>query len=91
MKYIHAKFIVHRDIKPENLIIDKNNQIYLIDFNVSRKFDGQSAKLMTKTGTPEFQAPEMLSQTTYTEKVDIWSCGIVFYMLLTGSFPFNMG
>lgn len=55
-----------------------------MDFNVSFKNDQDHVKMMTKTGTVAFSAPEIFTQREYDEKVDIWSAGIVLYMMLSG-------
>ena len=86
---MHEKSIVHRDIKPDNFIITKENQLKLIDFNVARKWNPQVEKMMTKTGTDLFKAPELFMDMTYDYKVDIWSSGVVFFMMASnGKFPF---
>ena len=80
---------MHRDLKPANILISTEKQIKLIDFNVSRRFNGLNAKLMTKTGDPIYNAPEMLTDAQYTEQIDIWSIGLIFYELATGEQLFS--
>lgn len=92
--YLHAKGVAHRDIKPSNILITKEMKVYITDFNVAKKGaetpkegDNTSLTMYTKSaGTVAFAAPERLKQSnaTYTEKVDMWSAGIVLIMLLTG-------
>mmetsp|Transcript_800 Transcript_800/g.734 ORF Transcript_800/g.734 Transcript_800/m.734 type:complete len:332 (+) Transcript_800:23-1018(+) len=88
--YCHERKIVHRDLKPENLLLsskDKDAYLKVIDFGTSRKFvDGQ--KMHEKLGTPYYVAPEVLKK-NYDEKCDVWSCGIILYILLCGYPPFN--
>ncbi|EGR27507.1 protein kinase domain protein [Ichthyophthirius multifiliis] len=88
--YCHQRGICHRDLKPENLVFDSkktDSNLKVIDFGTSRKFD--SSKKMTKRlGTPYYIAPEVLNQ-NYDEKCDIWSCGVILYILLCGYPPFN--
>jgi calcium-dependent protein kinase len=85
---MHCKGIVHRDIKPENLLVDSaDNTLKLMDFGLSiRLLKGQ--KLRDRQGTPYYMAPEVLSK-SYDHKCDIWSCGVVLYIMLCGRPPFN--
>jgi len=86
INYCHEKNIVHRDLKPENILVE-GNIIKIIDFGTSRKFEAN--KLMSNShGTPYYIAPEVLSN-RYNEKCDIWSCGVILYILLCGLPPFN--
>jgi calcium-dependent protein kinase len=94
LNYLHSKGIVHRDIKPENILvqnIDKKenlDEIYikLIDFGASNFFK-ENEILKLKVGSPYYIAPEVLNK-NYNEKCDIWSAGVVLYVMLTGNFPF---
>ena len=89
LNYCHANNIVHRDIKPENILIDtkKGDQVKLIDFGTAQKFT--EGKKMTQTfGTAYYIAPEVLT-TSYDEKCDIWSVGVIMYILLSGKPPFD--
>lgn len=90
VEYLHSMNIAHRDIKPQNLLVTKEKKVYIMDFNVSFKNNnmGQPFKMMTKTGTVTFSAPEIFIQKVYDEKVDIWSAGIVLHMMLCGQVPF---
>lgn len=88
--YCHERQIVHRDLKPENLLFDQKKQnanIKVIDFGTSRKFD-PTKKLTKRLGTPYYIAPEVLKK-NYDEKCDVWSCGVILYILLCGYPPFN--
>ena len=87
--YCHQKNICHRDLKPENILLDSknNNSIKVIDFGTSQKFD--PARKMTQTyGTAYYIAPEVL-QSEYNEKCDVWSVGVILYILLSGRPPFD--
>ena len=97
INYLHSKGIVHRDIKPENILVeyiekktDKTSMdeihIKLIDFGTSNFFK-QNEILTLKVGSPYYIAPEVLNK-NYNEKCDIWSAGVVLYVMLTGNFPF---
>ena len=87
--YCHNRNICHRDLKPENLLYlnagdEKNNRIKVIDFGLSQACD----RLKTKVGTAYYVSPEILSG-TYTHLCDIWSAGVILYILLSGDPPFN--
>lgn len=71
-------------MKPQNVLISNENQIKIIDFNVSRSFDASNPRLMTKTGDPKYNAPEMFSQGFYDPKIDVWSTGLIMFHLATG-------
>jgi len=91
INYIHSNKIVHRDLKPENILLDtkKNNIIKIIDWGTARFFDKDKNKKMNKiSGTPYYIAPEVLFE-KYDEKCDVWSCGVIMYILLCGYPPFN--
>jgi calcium-dependent protein kinase len=92
INYIHSNKIVHRDLKPENILLDTkkdNNIIKIIDWGTARFFDKDKNKKMNKiSGTPYYIAPEVLFE-KYDEKCDIWSCGVIMYILLCGYPPFN--
>ena len=84
--YLHSKGIVHRDIKPENVVFNDRNVLKLVDFGTSRVISGKNMK--QTHGTPYYIAPEVLKE-SYNEKCDIWSCGVIFYILISGLPPFN--
>jgi len=87
--YMHKNKIVHRDLKPENLLLESKNkeaQIKIIDFGLSTHFEG-SKKMKDKIGTAYYIAPEVLHG-TYDEKCDVWSVGVILYILLSGCPPF---
>eukprot|EP01017_Pseudomicrothorax_dubius_P003273 TRINITY_DN10426_c0_g1_i7.p1 TRINITY_DN10426_c0_g1~~TRINITY_DN10426_c0_g1_i7.p1 ORF type:complete len:428 (-),score=113.13 TRINITY_DN10426_c0_g1_i7:461-1744(-) len=88
--YCHDNRIVHRDLKPENLLLENNTseaRIKVIDFGLSKVYD-PSKKLRHKLGTVYYIAPEVLKM-QYDEKCDVWSCGVITYILLSGFPPFN--
>ena len=86
---MHNNKIVHRDIKPENILIESLDtfQIKLTDFGFATYFDEKN-KLDEVLGSPLYMPPEIVDQRKYTEKVDIWSAGVVSHILLTGKPPF---
>ena len=88
--YCHEHNIVHRDLKPENLLLDKESAdatVKVIDFGTSAIYD-QSKQLTQKYGTAYYIAPEVLRK-EYNEKCDIWSCGVILYIFLSGRPPFG--
>ena len=88
--YCHAKNIVHRDLKPENILLEGSGDkalIKVIDFGTSQVFD-PNKKMKQTYGTPYYIAPEVLKG-SYDSKCDIWSCGVILYILLTGRPPFD--
>jgi serine/threonine protein kinase len=91
--YIHSLCIVHRDIKLENVLIQKHldasRTIKLADFGLAVRLDENKKKLTDKCGTPIYVAPEILSGDGYGLEVDVWSLGVVFYILLCGYAPFQ--
>ncbi|EAX90279.1 CAMK family protein kinase [Trichomonas vaginalis G3] len=88
LNYLHntAK-IIHRDIKAENIIVDNNDDIRLIDFGLS-SFMNTKEEMNERCGTFVYSSPEMLRGIPYTQSIDIWSCGILLYLMVTGTFPF---
>ncbi len=86
--YCHSKSVCHRDLKPENILIDNKEtlSIKLIDFGTSQKFDTEE-KMELILGTAYYIAPEVLKG-EYDEKCDVWSIGVILYILLSGEPPF---
>eukprot|EP01017_Pseudomicrothorax_dubius_P025872 TRINITY_DN2839_c0_g1_i3.p1 TRINITY_DN2839_c0_g1~~TRINITY_DN2839_c0_g1_i3.p1 ORF type:complete len:506 (-),score=114.62 TRINITY_DN2839_c0_g1_i3:62-1579(-) len=87
--YCHEKRIAHRDLKPENLLLLRkgDDMIKVIDFGLSRVFD-PNKKMRHKTGTVYYIAPEVL-RGEYDERCDVWSAGVITYLMLCGYPPFN--
>ena len=103
INYCHDQGICHRDLKLENVLFltkDKNSPIKLIDFGLSKyikrkkihpkggKKDHGAMKMKLKVGSPHYISPEVLNG-TYTQKCDIWSAGVMLYVMLVGYFPFD--
>ncbi|KAF1806345.1 kinase-like domain-containing protein [Mucor lusitanicus] len=90
LDYLHRNSIVHRDLKIENIMIDKSGRhIKIIDFGLSNLFCPER-QLTTYCGSLYFAAPELLKATPYSgPEVDVWSLGVVIYVMATGSVPFD--
>ena len=89
--YIHQLNFIHRDLKPENIILaGKNERIKIVDFGLSTVFKTSLIhSVADKVGTLLYMAPEQSSYQNYGKKIDIWSIGIIMYILLTGEHPFH--
>eukprot|EP00123_Amoebidium_parasiticum_P016944 comp23652_c1_seq1/m.40385 comp23652_c1_seq1/g.40385 ORF comp23652_c1_seq1/g.40385 comp23652_c1_seq1/m.40385 type:complete len:909 (-) comp23652_c1_seq1:101-2827(-) len=89
--YLHDIGIVHRDIKPSNILlstdIPETQVLKIVDFGFS-KFVRPSERLEDPVGTLKYNAPEVINEQAYNKPVDMWSAGIIVYILLTGRFPF---
>jgi serine/threonine protein kinase len=88
--YFHQFGICHRDLKPENVMLDANYNLKVIDFGYAAvEADGSMRE--TPCGSPHYAAPEICQGQNYSgEKVDIWSCGVILYVMLCGRLPFGM-
>ena len=89
IQYIHDLNIVHRDIKPENfLLTGDGTRVKLIDFGLSVRLRSEDERLSALVGSAHYLAPEMLRQ-NYSKHVDMWSAGIMLYLMLFGRYPYD--
>jgi len=96
-KHLHDRGICHRDLKPENILVENNSeshpQIRIIDFGFAQYFDrdkngGYGSFFTSRAGSPYYMAPEVI-QGNYDYKCDLWSIGVITYVLIAGYPPFN--
>jgi calcium/calmodulin-dependent protein kinase I len=91
LRYCHARGVVHRDLKPENLLYQSkadDAEIKIADFGLGKLLPDADMTMITACGTPGYVAPEILQSERYTAKVDMWSLGIITYIVLSGYPPF---
>ncbi|XP_049409269.1 CBL-interacting protein kinase 18-like isoform X1 [Solanum stenotomum] len=91
VEFCHSRDVYHRDLKPENLLLDENGNLKVSDFGLSALAESkrQDGLLHTTCGTPAYVAPEVISRKGYKGvKADIWSCGVILFVLLAGYLPF---
>ncbi|XP_065562821.1 serine/threonine-protein kinase D1-like isoform X2 [Artemia franciscana] len=91
LRHLHGKNIVHCDLKPENVLLSSNSefpQVKLCDFGFARII-GEKSFRRSVVGTPAYLAPEVLRNKGYNRPLDMWSVGVIIYVSLSGTFPFN--
>ena len=90
VNYLHNHGVCHRDLKPENILfssMDPKSQIKIIDFGLSKVLNEMDQLMKGEVGTLYYMAPEVIMG-NYNEKCDVWSCGVILYIILSGHPPF---
>ncbi|XP_004492544.1 CBL-interacting protein kinase 18-like [Cicer arietinum] len=90
--FCHSRGVYHRDLKPENLLLDENENLKISDFGLSTFVESncKDGLLHTTCGTPAYVSPEVINRKGYDgSKADIWSCGVILFVLLAGYLPFH--
>src|SRR6202171_5354892 len=92
LEYIHSRGVVHRDLKPENVMVDKSDNIKLIDFGIAANAKSRRltfAKLSQTMGTPDYISPEQVKGKRGDARSDLYALGVMLYEMLTGKVPFT--
>nr|XP_039147788.1 serine/threonine-protein kinase N isoform X4 [Drosophila simulans]XP_039147789.1 serine/threonine-protein kinase N isoform X4 [Drosophila simulans] len=88
LQYLHENKIIYRDLKLDNLLLDTEGYVKIADFGLCKEGMGFGDRTGTFCGTPEFLAPEVLTETSYTRAVDWWGLGVLIFEMLVGESPF---
>jgi len=90
LSYLHNVWhIAHRDLKPENVLLDRYDNIRIIDFGLSKNYNADDPNLSTQCGSPAYAPPEMIKGEPYTNAADIWSAGVLLFSIVTLELPFD--
>ncbi|KAJ1346664.1 hypothetical protein KIN20_001550 [Parelaphostrongylus tenuis] len=89
LEFLHRNNIIYRDLKLDNLLLDKDGFVKLADFGLCKEGMGPKDKTSTFCGTPEFLAPEVLTESSYTRAIDWWGLGVLIFEMLVGEPPFS--
>lgn len=84
LQYLHESKIIYRDLKLDNLLLDTEGYVKIADFGLCKEGMGFGDRTGTFCGTPEFLAPEVLTETSYTRAVDWWGLGVLIFEMLVG-------
>ncbi|GMT34396.1 hypothetical protein PFISCL1PPCAC_25693 [Pristionchus fissidentatus] len=89
LKFLHENNIIYRDLKLDNLLMDRDGYVKLADFGLCKEKMGPHDRTATFCGTPEFLAPEILTDASYTRAIDWWGLGVLIFEMLVGEPPFS--
>ncbi|KAI1320293.1 Chk1 protein kinase [Mortierella claussenii] len=92
VRYLHSRGISHRDLKPENILLDSKGTLKISDFGLATVFKhaGRTRPLATPCGSAPYVAPEVLEEEYSGDAVDVWSCGIILYVMMIGNTPWEL-
>jgi len=89
LKHVHDRKVLHRDLKTQNIFLMSTGQIKLGDFGIARVLDATKDYARTMVGTPYYLSPEIIEDSPYNSKSDVWSVGVVLYEMTTLRHPFD--
>lgn len=90
LHYAHSNQVIHRDLKPSNIMIDENGNIFILDFGIAKIiYLARLTRPEVRLGTPEYMSPEQIRGLSVDGRTDLYSLGIVFFELITGTIPFK--
>lgn len=89
--YAHARGVIHRDLKPANMVVSERRTVKILDFGIARRLDEAEPDVSGATGTPYYMAPEQILGEPPDKRSDVYSLGVTFFQMATGTLPFTQG